>query len=606
MQQLSGLDASFLYLETQRAPMHIGSLSVLEGSLRFEDFRALLAARIHMVASLRQRLVNVPLGLDRPYWVDDPDFALDRHLSHIALPRPGGWRQLRKITARIFSQPLDHSRPLWEMAFVEGLDTIPQVPPGSTAVISRVHHAAIDGMSGADILGMLFDISPEGREIEPPRTPFAPEPVPGDLEMLQRALKQVVARPLKLPSLLMETVKSAARARAAKKDAPEARPVLPFTAPRTILNKPVSSNRVWNTALLSLDRVKALKRHITGTTVNDVMLAICAGALRRYLLEKDALPDRPLVAMVPVSTRTKQEKNALGNQVSAMFLQIATDVADPILRLKQIHKNARAGKTYQNAVNARKLTELSEFVPFGLAGTAARVYSRSHLADVHRPVANVVITNVPGPQIPLYLAGKRLLAQLGTAPIVDGMGLMIPIFSYNGVISLSPTSSDNIMPDLDKFARYLRLEANTLEAAVLGLPEVQERLAAQAREAAKRPEVRKIFAGMGARLAKDPGLQLPSQDVFQFAVTGDQPQQWVFDLAGDPPRIYEGSSDDAACTLTMADQHFLRMAAGKLDGTAAFMQGKLKVSGDINKAIAFGQVLTAFQAPPRGTPRGGA
>lgn len=591
MHQLSGMDASFLYLETPNVPMHVGAISILEGTLQFDDFRDLIEDRIHLVDILRQRLVEVPLGLDRPYWVNDPDFNIDLHLQHIALPHPGDWRSLRAIASRFFSLPLDRSRALWEMMFVEGLEKIPQVPPGSTAIISKVHHAAIDGMSGAALLGLLFDISPEGRDMEPP-PPFTPDPIPTDLELIAKSGSHLAQRGKKLPGLLFEAAKAAAKARTVGRGMePGDRPAMPFSAPKTLLNATVSSSRVWNTALLSLDRVKALKRVIEGTTVNDVMLAICSGALRRYLLEKDDLPDEPLVALVPISVRSQNEKDAMGNQVSGMFVQLATDVDDPVERLNKLHRNAQAGKMYQDAIDAKRLTELTEFVPFGLAGQAARAYSRSNLADLHRPVFNVTITNVPGPQIPLYLAGTRLLAHMGTAPIIDSMGLTIAIFSYDGVLSVSATSSDNIMPDIDRFARYLREEANTLEAAVLALKKDEP----ETERDASTTSVTSIFEAMQARLKKEPEMKLRSDEVFQFQITGEQSQSWVFDLESEPRHIYAGESDDAVCTVSMQADHFLKMASGQLDGMAAFMQGKLKVAGDVNKAIAFGKVLATFQ-----------
>ena len=586
MEAMSGLDAAFLYLETPNAPMHIGGLSVIEGSLAYETFRDHLKSRIHTIKSLRQRLVTVPLSLDRPYWVDDPDFNIDRHLHHTALPRPGGWQQLRRLTSRIFGQPLDRNRPLWELVFVEGLDNIPQVPPGSVAVISKVHHAAIDGVSGADILALLYDISPQPRVVPPP--PPQPEPgeIPTDLEMLAHSALNFATRPLKLPRILLETAKATARAGVLSRASRTNLPTLPFSAPPTVFNEPISADRIWNTALLSLDRIKRLKQ-VLGFTVNDVVLAICAGALRRYLLEKDQLPEKPLVAMVPVSTRTKEEKNALGNQVSAMFLQLATDIADPIERLQKIHENAQQGKSYQGAVDARSLVEYSEFVPFGLAGQAARLYSRSQLSRHHRPVFNCVITNVPGPQVPLYLAGHRLLAHMGMAPILDGLGLILPIFSYNGVVSISPYSSPQVMPDLDKFARYLRESANELEAAVLALDVARESEAEVA-------DVAAVFSGLADHLESHPDMTIPATGIYQFIVTGKQAQQWVFDWLNRPRRIYEGVSAAATCTLTMAEADFAALAAGTLDGTAAFMQGKLKVDGDTNEAIAFGRGLAAL------------
>ncbi|MGB0840088.1 MAG: WS/DGAT/MGAT family O-acyltransferase, partial [Chitinophagales bacterium] len=405
MQALTGLDASFLYLETPNSPMHVGGLAIIEGSLEFEAFRDILKSRLHLVPSFTQRLVEVPLSLDYPYWIDDPNFNLDWHLHHTALPEPGDWKQLRKLASRLFSQPLNRNRPLWEVIFVEGINNIPQVPPGSVAIISKIHHAAIDGMSGADINSIIYDMSPEPRKFPPP-TVKKIESVPSDIELVRRSAVNFIKRPLKLPKLLLDTATSTVKAGFLTRVQSAPMPTLPFTAPKTILNGPVSADRTWDTALLSLDRIKAIKNIIEGTTVNDVILAACAGALRRYLQEKNALPDKPLVAMVPVSTRTQDEKNTMGNQVSSMFIPLATNVEDPIERLKLIHEQTRSGKIVQKAVNAKSLVQYSELIPFGLAGTAARLYSRANLSKLHNPVFNLVITNVPGPQVPIYLGGK--------------------------------------------------------------------------------------------------------------------------------------------------------------------------------------------------------
>ncbi len=582
LHEMSGLDAAFLYLETPNAPMHVGGLSILEGSLTFDAFRQLLADRLHLVNVLTRKLVHVPMGLDKPLWMDDPDFNLDWHLHHTALPRPGDWRQLRRLCSRIFSQPLDRSRPLWEMVFVEGLDEIPQIPPGSVAVINKIHHACIDGMSGSDIVGMLFDLTREPREIPPP-TPRPKAVIPSDIELLARTAVSFARRPRKLPGLVADAVAAVGKATAMAKASPETPPTLPFQAPSTPINGPISSNRVWNVALLELHRIKRLKT-LMGCTVNDVVLAICGGALRRYLDEKGALPDEPLVAMIPVSTRTQAEKNTMGNQVSAMFLQLATDEADPVARLRRIHDSASVGKTYQGAIGAKRLIQATEFVPFGLASQAARAYSRSQLAGQHRPVFNCVVTNVPGPQVPLYLAGHQLLAQMGSAPILDGMGLMLVVTSYNGVLAITSTSSPAVMPDLDDFNRMIWESANELEAAIdaLGLSE----------EGPTLPEgaVAAVFEAAKAKLEGEAGLELPAKGTYRFEVTGGQAQVWTFRL-GEARSLRCEDTDDARCSMRMSDHDFLQMASGKLDGPAAFMSGKLKVKGDIRAAVGFGKTL---------------
>ena len=464
MEELSGLDASFLYLETPKVPMHIGGVAIIEGSLQFDDFRQFIQDRLHTVDKLTQKLVTVPMSLDRPYWVDDPDFDLNQHLHRTALPRPGGWKELRYLASRLFSQQLDRDRPLWEFIFVEGVDSIAQVPKGSVALISKVHHAGFDGKSGADLMTMLYDVSPTPRYVAPAKAKDIAQ-IPGAVGLMAKSAYNFLARPGKLPGLLWDTGKSTLKAGYLTRSQGLEMPTLPISAPKTRFNDTVDAARVWNSAILDISRVKALRQVVPGATLNDVILAICAGALRRYLLEKNELPNKPLVAMVPVSTRTDQEKNAMGNQVSAMYVELATDLANPIKRLQRIHHNTVVGKLYQDAIDAKSLMGYAELIPFGLAGVAARFYSRAGVAKQHKPFFNVVITNVPGPQIPLYLAGHKLIVNMGTAPIFDGMGLIMPICSYNGTISISPTSAMNLMPDLDIFTRYIRESANELEQA---------------------------------------------------------------------------------------------------------------------------------------------
>lgn len=464
MEELSGLDASFLYLETPKVPMHIGGVAIIEGSLHFDDFRQFVQDRVHTVDKLTQKLVTVPMSLDRPYWVDDPDFDLSQHLHRTALPRPGGWKELRYLASRLFSQQLDRDRPLWEFIFVEGLDSLPQVPKGSVALISKVHHSGFDGKSGADLMSMLYDVSPKPKKVAPAAHKEISD-IPGPAGLMAKSAYHFLTRPGKLPGLLWDTGKSTLKAGYLTRNEGMTLPTLPLSAPKTRFNDTVEAARVWNSAILDIGRVKAIRKVVHGSTLNDVILTICAGALRRYLMEKNELPDKPLVAMVPVSTRTDEEKNAMGNQVSAMYIQLATDLADPIKRLEKIHHNTVIGKMYQDAIDAKSLMGYAELIPFGLAGVAARFYSRAAVAKRHNPFFNVVITNVPGPQIPLYLAGHKLIVNMGTAPIFDGMGLIMPICSYNGTISISPTSAVNLMPDLDNFTRYIRESANELEAA---------------------------------------------------------------------------------------------------------------------------------------------
>lgn len=471
MDQLSGLDASFLYLETPNAPMHIGGVSIIDpetpnGPFDLSMLRDLLLSRIHTSRTFTQKLVEVPLKLGKPYWTEDDDFDIDRHLQRTQLPEPGGWKELSALMAWEFSQILERDKPLWELVLVEGLETVEGIPPGSLALISKIHHAAIDGVSGSEIMSALYDPTREPRPVPPPE-PRPPETLLSRSKLVRRSGRSLLKVPRELSSTVGETVKGVVRSGAAWGLKHVHPPPFPFTAPRSRLNVAVTRNRTWSAAILSLDRIKEIRRSVDAT-VNDVVLTVCAGALRRYLLGKEGLPEKPLVAMVPISVRTEDERGSMGNQVSAMLVSLATDVDDPSERLRIIHESAISSKIHHQAIGARTLADYSQFIPFGLAGAGARLYTRMHLAEKHRPIFNLVITNVPGPQVPLYVAGARLLAHVGAAPLFDGMGLILPIFSYAGHLAIGATSSREIMPDVDVFTDYLKSSLDELEAAILG------------------------------------------------------------------------------------------------------------------------------------------
>ena len=585
MQPLSGLDSSFLFLEDPHQPMHVGSVLVFEGSMNFDAFRQTMASRVHLVPRLRQRLVMVPFGIGKPYWVEDPAFNLDMHLQHVALPNPGNWRELRGLAARIFSMPLDRTRPLWEMTFVEGLDKIPQVPPGSVAIINKIHHAAIDGVSGADMMGILLDMTKEPREFitPPPRTV---PPMPNELEVLAHTARKIMGKPTELKRFAGE-VREAIRATAKVQKGGVEPPPNPMTAPTTPFNHTITGQRIWNTALLELDRVKAIRK-IAGCTLNDVVLAICAGALRRYLEEKGELPEEPLVAMVPVSTRGEDEHAQMGNKVSAMFLDLATHIADPVERLDAIKEHSQGGKAFERAGASRAFVDLYEFIPFGLATRMTQLYSRFRVAEMHNPIFNCVITNVPGAQMDLYMAGHKLLATMGMAPLVDGMGLLITVLSYNGVLSISPTSCPAVMPDLDDFTRYLREAANELESAVI--PDRESIAPPNAEHAQAVADLTAAFVErMRSTLEQAPKDRSLGEGTFHLRITGAADRSWMIDLSD--RSVIEGNGRPADATLTIRDAHLAQILEGKLDPQIAFVQGKLRVDGDVNRAIEFGALL---------------
>ncbi len=585
---ISGMDSTFLYVETPTSPMHIGAVAVIEGSLDFDSFKRTIASRIHQIPKLRQRLIEVPFSIDHPYWVDDPDFNIDMHIDHVALPKPGAWKNLRRLASKIFSEPLDKSRPLWSFTFVEGLDSLSQVKPGSVAVISKIHHVAIDGMGGAGILGIMFDLGPEVKEIPEPRE-YKPAPLPNELSLIMKSSMSFAQKPLKLPNLIKDTVMSTVKAgfltRAQHLDLPTA----PFSAPRTPLNGIISSQRKWNTTILSLDRVKKLK-NIMGTTLNDVVLAICSGALKRYLEEKKKLPKKPMVAMVPVSTKKGQQVNT-GNQLSAMLVQLATDVEDRIERLETIYDNTIKGKTYQGALGAKSLSNIAEAVPFGVANQAARLYSRFNLSKLHNPVFNVVITNVPGPQLPIYLHGNKLHSIMGMAPIIDGMGLIITVLSYNGNITISPTSDVKSMPDLDVFSDYILEEANALEKDILDFEKKGKKKEKPKATKPTETESDRFFLFIRKYLKENSDFLKKPVGLFQFHVDGETNSDWQLNLREAPGHVRKGTAKEADVIVRIKEKHLLKIAAKRLDVTTAFVQGRIKLDGDASIGMKLASIL---------------
>ena len=589
LEPISGMDATFLYMERHNSPMHVGSVVVIEGSLDFSTFRKTLLSRMHQIPKLRKKLVYVPLSVDYPYWADDPDFDIDMHLTHIALPKPGGWKELRRVASDVFSDPLNQSRPLWSFTFVEGLDTVSQVPKGSVAIISKMHHVMIDGAAGAGLMSIIFDMMPNTKPIPEPR-PYQPKPLPNELSLIANSAMSFAKNPLKFPRLIKDTLSATVKAGFLSRTNNAELPTAPFSAPPTPLNGIVSPRKKWNGVILSLARVKKLNKTM-GTTLNDVMLAICSGALRRYLNEKGKLPVKPLVAMVPISTRTKSEEKQQGNQISNMLVQLATNIADPIERLEEIHENTVRGKTYQKALGAKTLAQVAEVVPYGIANQAARLYSRFQMAEMHNPAFNVTITNVPGPQFPLYFRDHKVHTIMGMAPILDGMGLIITILSYNGMITVSPTSDAKSMPEQGTFSKYLLDSANELEAAILAYEKNGGTKKKKAKATAAKAKSDALFAHIKTYLKENPKAIKPNSGVFQFHVKGETDTFWKVDFDKSPAVIRKMKAANPDATFTIKDDHLYKIALGKLNIQTAFIQGRLKIEGDTGKAMKLGGVL---------------
>jgi diacylglycerol O-acyltransferase / wax synthase len=475
MQQLTGLDAAFLALDSPTAYGHVGSVSVLDPpqgdeALTLERLTELIESRLHLVPPFRRRLVEVPFGLDQPYWIEDPDFDIEFHVRELALPAPGDDHQLAVQAVRLHARPLDRRRPLWETYLIHGLQGSRQ------AIYVKVHHAAIDGVSGNDLLAALMDTSPEPREIDEP-DPWRPEAEPGAAQLLARSVASLAANPVRAARVSVDVVRSLPaiigsparpwlplidrfllrRNRGVVLSAP------PLIAPATPFNKNIGPHRRWAFTSVRLAEVKAIK-NAAGVTVNDVVMALCAGALRTWLQKHDALPDGPLVAAVPVSIRTEEQKGTHGNRVSAVITSLPTHLADPAARLAAVHEGMRVAKEQHNALPADLLTDIAEFSMPALANQANRLATRLRLLE-RVPPFNLIISNVPGPNVDLYLAGARLDGIYPLSAIADGQGLNLTVLGSNGKLNFGALADRDLVPDVDLIIDALKDEIAMLSAA---------------------------------------------------------------------------------------------------------------------------------------------
>jgi len=469
LRQLTSLDAQFLALETPRQSGHVGGLAILDtsttptGALTLADIQSLIAERLPLLPPLRWRLREVPFGLDYPYWADDIDFDLDFHVRELALPAPGDDDQLAEQVARIVSRPLDRAKPLWELYLVHGLES------GHTAMLTKIHHAVIDGISGAEIMGLLLDLEPEGRQLPVPARWGDDEPPPGDLGMLARGLlglprypvRALRSLPAAMPNLQetpFATLPGAGTvgrvAKAVTRRNGSSTPRERMVAPKTSFNGRVSAHRRFAFGQLSLDDVKAVK-NFHGVTVNDVVVALCAGAVRRWLLEHEELPDEPLVAQIPVSVRTDEQIGTYGNRIMLMSAPLFTEEAEPIRRLQRTHDALDGMKERHRALPANLLQDANHFIPPAVFSRAARVTFRLATSRPGRPTWNLVISNVPGPQFPLYCAGARLVANYPVSVITDGLGLNITVMSYCGSLDFGIIADREQMPDVGRLLGWL-------------------------------------------------------------------------------------------------------------------------------------------------------
>ena len=453
MERLSGLDAAFLYLETPSLHMHVSMAAVFDpstvpGGYSFDKLRGLVSSRLALAPIFSRRLVEVPFRLGHPYWVDDPTFDLDYHMRRAALPSPGGIEELARFVGDVCSRQLDRSKPLWEMYIVEGLRG------GNIAMVTKIHHCTIDGVSGAELLAQLFDLE-AGPTARPPAADQKPrEGLPSDIQLVAQALVARLTRPVGVTKLAWRTGRAVLDVRRIRQSGGSGRAALPLTTPRTSLNAAVTPHRRVAFSTISLEDVKRIKR-ACDTTVNDVVLAVCTGALRRYLLDGNELPEDPLVATVPVSVAPTMGNRPGANKVSAMFVALPCQIEDPLKRLLVIRDTTRGAKEEHNALGADVLLNWAEHATPNVFSAAARTYTRLKLAERHRPIHSLVISNVPGPDFALYLAGAELVAGFPLGPVMDGAGLNITVMSYRGVLNWGLMACAETVPRVADLASYI-------------------------------------------------------------------------------------------------------------------------------------------------------
>ena len=470
MDQLSGLDNSFLLMETGSQLGHIASYSIFDAASLapgefYETLRTTLEERLHLVPPYRRKLAEVPLGLDRPYWVEDEDFDLDFHLRHIAVPPPGDTTQQQALIARLHGRPLDRARPLWEIYVIEGLEG------GGVGLYSKIHHATIDGVSGSQMMERLLDRTPNGDVVESPERQWVADRTPAQSEMFMRGVAGAAIHPGRMARTIYRTArgiwesnellastastlgidrlpltKSLLERRGAEVDADRI-PQAP--APRAPWNKTITAHRRFVGFSQNLEECKMVKR-MFGTTLNDVVMAVTGSALRRYLESHNALPEDPLKAMIPVSVRTEAQAAEYTNRVATIIAELATDEKDPVERLQRIHRAMVAAKRMHEATPATLLQDWTEFAMPALLAQAQRVAARTKILDRLNPPFNVIISNVPGPRESLYMGGAEMQTYYPVSAITDGQGLNVTVVSYRDHLDFGLIACRELVPDIEE------------------------------------------------------------------------------------------------------------------------------------------------------------
>jgi diacylglycerol O-acyltransferase / wax synthase len=476
VQQLSWTDDMMLRAERPDTPMQIQMLLIYDpstapgGKVTFTGILAELDARLHLAPTFRRRLTELPGGLHMPYWVDDPDFDLEYHVRHIALPQPGDWRQLCIQIARIHARQIDLRRPPWEITVIEGLNSVPGVPTGAFAISLKLHHCAVDGMESVELMLAMHDLASDSPRPDPPQSPWRPHPLPSTANLLTRTAINAALYPLRASKAVAPTTLKAVRQLAGLPGKLAGGVASTLTggagsafAPTTRFNEPVSSHRVFEARFHDLADIKRIKARVPGSTINDVALAYVGGALRKYLNRHDELPDQTLVAACPISLRDTGDTGSGGNMLFGRLQQLETTTADPLDRLAIIAEATAAFRATSDRSTNTQLLDLVGTVPTALLG--ATVKAASVLPFSAPTIANTTVTNVRGPNEPLYFHGARLLRVTGLGPLIGGLNLFHVVASYNGTFSIGATADRNALPDPATYAECMETAFQELLAA---------------------------------------------------------------------------------------------------------------------------------------------